>query len=81
MWVRTQDRKQVVNVIRVSISGALGKHKAVIFGNFAGATFFHENNAELGSYRTMEAALEELDRLQEFFISNPNAVYQMRQSD
>ncbi|WP_125154871.1 hypothetical protein [Clostridium rectalis] len=79
MWIRTQDKKQLVKIIKVQIGPILGdkKNKVNIWGQFAPAGLFSSNKVLLGMYPTNEKAIEEIDRIEESIISNPKGVYNM----
>lgn len=79
MWIRSQDKNQLVNIIRFTVSNAIGgSKKGIIRGKYAGDTFLSDNSVSLGTYNTVEDAKRELDDLQKFMIDNPNGIYEMK---
>lgn len=79
MWIRTQDKKELVNIIRFTISNAIGgSKKGVIRGKYAGDTLFSDNSVSLGTYSTVEDAKRELDDIERFIKENPNGIYEMK---
>lgn len=79
MWVRTQDKKELVNVIKFEISSIFGdkKNKVVIFGRFGAESLFTSNRTVLGKYATREDAIAEIDEIEKYIVNNPNGVYDM----
>ena len=82
MWIRTQDKKELVNVIKVYISNLqIGKNSTVsILGDLATNRLFSSNTIFLGKYPTMTEALHELDEIEKSITNNPNGVYHMQDS-
>lgn len=77
MWIRTQDKRELVKVIKFSISKSIGEKRCFVFGHFAGNAFFSDNSITLGEYPSFERAQEELDRIQEHIASNSQQAYSM----
>lgn len=77
MWIRTQDQKELVQVIRCSLSKVLMEKKCFIFGHYAGTGFWSENKITLGEYTSYERAIEELEAIQNHLSANTQAVYRM----
>lgn len=80
MWIRTQDKKELVKVIRVYTSRIFGekKGKHILWGQFAGTNLFGENKATLGIYPTEELLMEELALIESALQENPDGFYEMR---
>ena len=77
MIIRTQNKKDIVDVIRVSISHKLGiVNKVVIIGYYRSIALLFNNTVTLGIYNEKDA-MEEMDKIHSFFIGNPNSIYQM----
>lgn len=80
MWIRTQEKKELVNVIKVEVARIFGdkNNKAIIWGRFAPSSLFSSNRVYLGSYSTVDEALNELNEIEKSIIENPKGVYHMR---
>lgn len=80
MWIRTQNKKELVNVIKVEITSIFGdkRNKAIVWGRFAPTGIFSSNGVQLGMYSTMEEAIAEIDEIEKCIINNPNGVYYMK---
>lgn len=83
MWIRAQNKKELVNVIKVEISSIYGdkRNKAIIWGRFAPTGIFSSNRVLLGMYPTMEEALAEIDKIEKCILNNPNGVYTMKSNE
>lgn len=83
MWIRTQDRKELVNVIKVKVASISGdkRNKAIIWGRFAPDGIFSSNSVSLGMYSTMEDAITEINEIEKCILSNPNGVYIMKSNE
>ena len=80
MWIRTQSKKELVNVFKVEISSITGdeRNKVLIWGRFAPNSIFSSNRTLLGMYPTMEYAIYEIDKIEKYILNNPNGVYNMK---
>ncbi|WP_010665075.1 hypothetical protein [Marinilabilia salmonicolor] len=79
MWVRTQCKKQLVKIIRITIERNIGsKNKAALVGQFADSSLFQSNQVVLGEYKTKEDALAELTSIQDAIAKGENHVYQIQ---
>lgn len=80
MWIRTQDKKALVNIIEVEISSILGyrRKEVVVWGRFAPQSIFSSNGIVLGMYSTMEDAIAEINEIEKCILNNPNSVYTMK---
>jgi hypothetical protein len=79
MWIRTQCKKQLVNVIRITIERNIGsKNKSALVGQFADSSLFQSNQVVLGEYKSKEEALKELSAIEEAIIKGETRVYSMR---
>lgn len=80
MWIRTQSKKELVNVFKVEISSITGdeRNKVLIWGRFAPNSIFSSNRTLLGMYPTMEDAIYEIDKIEKYILNNPNGVYNMK---
>ena len=83
MWIRTQSKKELVNVVTVEISSVFGskKNKVMVFGRFAPDGIFSSNRVLLGMYSTMEDAIAEIDEIEKCILNNPNGVYTMKSNE
>lgn len=78
MWVRTQDKKQLVDIIKYSIDRNFGgKNKRAIVGVYAQSSFFQSTTVILGFYKTEAEAINELDNIQLHLENSENKVYEM----
>lgn len=80
MWIRTQSKKELVNVFKVDISSIIGdkRNKVLLWGIFAPNSLFSSNRTVLGMYPTVEDAIAEIDEIEKCIINNPNGVYKMK---
>lgn len=80
MWIRTQDKKELVNVNRVFINKIFGdkNNNVAIWGEFQRNSIFSENKRILGRYATIDDAIKEIDEIQKCITENLNNTYQMR---
>ena len=83
MWIRTQNKKELVDVIKVEIASIWGdkRNKAIIWGRFAADGIFSSNRVSLGMYSTMEDAIAEIDEIEKYILNNPNGVYTMKSNE
>lgn len=76
IWVRSQNKEELVNCISFSIRKNYGgKKKAVITGTMAKG-FLGRKEILLGMYDTRESAVNELNQLQTALV-NATEVYEM----
>ena len=80
MWIRSQDKNELVKVIRVYTSRIFGdkKGKYILWGQFSGTNLFGENKTTLGIYPTEERLQEELALIESALKENPEGFYEMR---
>lgn len=81
MWIRTQSKKELVNVFKVEISSIIGdeRNKVLVWGRFAPNSIFSSNRTLLGMYPTMDDdAIAEIDEIEKCILNNPNGVYNMK---
>ncbi len=80
MWIRSQDKKELVKVIRVYTSRIFGdkKGKYILWGQFSGTNLFGENKTTLGIYPTEERLMEELALIESALKEDPEGFYEMR---
>lgn len=80
MWIRTQNKRELVNVIKVEIASIFGdkRNKVIVWGRFAPDGIFSSNRVSLGMYSTMEDAIAEIDAIEKCILNNPNGVYTMK---
>jgi len=65
MWVRSQDKKELIDVTRFSVSkNSFSKDKAAIVGYYGGSSTLEGNAVIIGNYADQEEASRELDRIQ-----------------
>ena len=83
MWIRTQNKKELVDVSKVEIASVFGdkKNKVIIWGRFAADGIFSSNRVSLGMYPTMEDAITEIDQIEKCILNNPNGVYTMKSNE
>ena len=77
MLIRTQSKEAIAEVVHIYLSEMMGEKEIYIFGTCAGHGMFSGSKITLGIYKSKQKALEELDRIEEFFSKNPNKVYKM----
>jgi len=79
MWIRTQGKKELVNIIKVDIARIFGdkNNKAIIWGRFAPSSLFSSNRVYLGSYSTVDEAIKEINEIENNILENPKGVYHM----
>ncbi len=82
MWIRSQNKKELVNVLRINISPIVGdkRNKVIIWGHFASEGAFTSNKVTLGMYPTLEQAQSEIDEIEKALLSHSGGVYQMSKS-
>lgn len=72
MWIRSQDRKMLVDIEKFYIS------KVFKIISIVGETDNSNSiSITLGEYESIERANRELDSIQNFISNNPNKVYEM----
>ncbi len=76
MWIRSQDKKQLVKCTSFSLARNWGsKKKSAIVGTVSNASWWGKE-VVLGLYDTKEIALNELTRLQTELVKNTE-IYEM----
>ncbi len=78
MWIMTQNRTDLVNVIKISLSNVLAAKNVLIIGKFAPSSLLHSNEMILGTYNSADEAKAELKSIQEHILSGKSNVYEMR---
>ncbi|BBF43642.1 hypothetical protein lbkm_2330 [Lachnospiraceae bacterium KM106-2] len=83
MWIRTQNKKELVEVQRVNVARIFGdkKKKAILWGYTTARSLFSEGRVELGKYSSEEAAIAEMDRIEEYLVTNSIGVYQINNEE
>lgn len=83
MWIRTQNKKELINVIKVGTASIFGdkRNKAVVWGWFASNSLFVDNKVSLGMYPTMKEAITEINEIEKCILDNPNGVYTMKSNE
>ena len=83
MWIRTQNKRELVNVIKFEIASIFGdkRNKVIVWGRFASDSIFSSNRVSLGMYSTMENAIAEIDAIEKCILNNPNGVYTMKSNE
>lgn len=76
MLIRTQDKQRLVRAIEIHVQKDTSK-KCYLCARYSTGTFFYSGECTLGLYPSMEEALLELDRIQEYFRENRNGIYEM----
>lgn len=75
MWIRSQDKKDLINCKNLSIKKRLNEHVVVSISEYG--DFY-----PLGSYSSEENALKVMDELQEeAWVEKKSYVYQMPQNE
>ena len=78
MWVRTQDKKQMLRVNSFSITRNYGgKLKFALMGTTATSSLFGSQSTILGFYTAEPDAIQELDRIQNYLQGGHEGVYQV----
>lgn len=77
MLIRTQSRESIAEVVHIYLSEMMGEKDYYIFGTCAGHGVFSSSKITLGIYKSKKKALEELDKIDEYFSENPNGIYKM----
>ena len=77
MLIRSQDKTNLVNVVRLEISTVFvfTKRKAIIYGYYSADTYFSMGKCQLATLNSKEEAINILDEVEKFFKSNPNGIY------
>ena len=78
MWILSQNRTELVSVIKVSLSSVLATKNVLVMGRFASSSLFHSNEIILGTYASMDEAKSELKNIQKYLNSSSTAAYEMR---
>lgn len=74
MWIRSQDKKHLVQPTNINVERNFGgKNKYAIMCNVVGLSA-----VVLGAWPTEEEAIMEIDRMQAAIESNPSGTYQVR---
>ncbi len=72
MWIRSQNKKILVDVISFSIHGLLKKRAGIYGCTHSGAQH------DLGTYQDEKTAMLELESIQDYISENVNGVYEMK---
>lgn len=81
MWIRSQDKKVLIDA-KTLCAGTLQKQKrdknfnSILVGVLSASTLDNDDII-IGSFDTLEEALEELDRIQEHIAKSCPGVYQV----
>lgn len=78
MIIRVQSKEAIAEVVHIYLSEMMGESKYYIFGTCSSHGMFSGSKITLGIYKSKKKALEELDRIEEFFSNKPNGIYQMK---
>ena len=80
VWIRTQDRKQLLTkIIKLSVSKNFGsKQKAVIMAEYESNSLFGNPQIAIGQFLTESAALEELTHIEKFIDGKESGIYQVK---
>ncbi len=77
MWIRSQKKEAVVDVVAFNVvKGPIKGRKGIIYATFAGASSL--NSMSIGEYETYDDALMEISNIENAIIENPSGVYQLR---
>ncbi|MGG7099107.1 hypothetical protein [Clostridium sardiniense] len=77
MWIKTQDKKKLVEVTKVELQKAIGsKYKCAIIGTLKNSSFFSSEIIELGKYSSLEDANIELKNIEKC-ITEDKKLYSM----
>lgn len=77
MIIRTQSRESIAEISHVFISEMMGEKSYYIFGMCTERGVFSGSKITLGIYPSKEAALKELDSLENYFLEKPKGIYRM----
>lgn len=74
MWIRTQNKKQLLKITSISLTRNYGgKNRYALVGSGVNSS----QNKIVGFYETEYRAMQELDKIQEELRSGENRVYQV----
>jgi hypothetical protein len=74
----TQNKTDLVDVLKISVSNVLAAKNVLIIGKFAPSSVFHTNEMILGTYSSLDEAKAELKNIQEHIKSGILDVYEMK---
>lgn len=73
MWIRTQNRDELYNIVGVSAMRIVSEQRNVVYGIVKSI----EEQVILGEYPTMDAALAEIDAIEQALAKQADSVYRM----
>lgn len=77
MWIRTQDKEQLLQITNFSVVRNYGgKDKFALLGIIFGKSYRSQSKI-LGLYKTKLEAIQELDSIQKCIASNDKEIYQV----
>lgn len=77
MWIRTQDKEQLLQVGNFSLARNYGgKNKFALMGIIVVNNFFGSQKI-LGLYKAKSEAIQELDRIQKCLVDCEQEIYQV----
>lgn len=76
MWIRTQKKDAVIDVVVINVK-KVGK-KWSLFGTFKGANSITSGGMIIADYDTYDEAMEELSNFENEITVNPSGVYQFK---
>lgn len=78
LWIRTQDKQELLQVANFSIQRNYGgKKKYALVGTLVVNTLFFNQAKILGFYKTKPEAIQELNRIQKYLEDSDQEVYQV----
>lgn len=79
MWIRSQDKRQVLQVSGLGLSKVFGgKKKGTIIAFMNSSSVLDSSNSIVAQYETVEDALAELNRFEEHLEESTNSVFKLR---
>jgi len=79
MWIRSQDRKQILRVNGLGITKVFGgKKKGVIIAYTNSPSLLDASNSVVAQYDTEDEAMMELNRFEEHLVEAPNSIFNLR---
>ena len=77
MWIRTQDKEQLLQVRNFSLTRNFGGSKKFAILGIIDTIGLFSNQKILGLYTTKPEAIQELDKIQKYLESSNEETYQM----
>lgn len=79
MWVRSQDKKQILNVTGLAVGKVFGgKKKGTITAHLQSSSVLESGMFILAQYDTVEDAMREMDRFEEHLEDESSKIFKFR---